>query len=368
MPSGSGVYNSEPLVHHFSPKKVTFTAPPYLRAPPLAPYLYPMLFTPEPLAPTLDSARRVLKQYYGYDSFRPMQADIISHIMGGQDTVVLMPTGGGKSVCFQVPAVVQAGVCVVVSPLIALMKDQVEALKGNGIPAAYLNSSIGQSEQNQIASDCLQGGLKLLYVSPEKLLAEGFLNFIGRLNVSMFAVDEAHCISSWGHDFRPEYTQLRILRERFPQVPIIALTATADRLTQRDIAAAAQPAQPQGISVELRPAQHQPHRAARPEPHRRRARLSGAPPRRGGHHLLPLAQAVRNRGPQAPGEAPQGPALPRRPHAQPARQRAGSLSARRHPGDCGHHRLRHGHRQEQRALGDSLQPAQEHRGLLPGNR
>ncbi|RSK45061.1 DNA helicase RecQ [Hymenobacter rigui] len=194
-----------------------------------------MLFAAEPLAPTLESARKVLKQYYGYDSFRPMQEDIISNVLSGQDTVVLMPTGGGKSVCFQVPAVVQEGVCVVVSPLIALMKDQVEALKANGISAAYINSSVGQSEQNNIAADCLNGYLKLLYVSPEKLLSEGFLTFLKRMRISMFAIDEAHCISSWGHDFRPEYTQLRVLREQFPQVPIIALTATADRLTQRDI-------------------------------------------------------------------------------------------------------------------------------------
>ncbi|OUJ72929.1 DNA helicase RecQ [Hymenobacter crusticola] len=194
-----------------------------------------MLFAPEPLAPTLDSARRVLKQYYGYDSFRPMQADIIESILGGRDTVVLMPTGGGKSVCFQVPAIVQEGVCVVVSPLIALMKDQVEALKANGVSAAYINSSVGQGEQTSIASDCLNGYLKLLYVSPEKLLSEGFLQFLRRLRISMFAIDEAHCISSWGHDFRPEYTQLKLLREQFPQIPIIALTATADRLTQRDI-------------------------------------------------------------------------------------------------------------------------------------
>ncbi|UOQ64559.1 DNA helicase RecQ [Hymenobacter volaticus] len=194
-----------------------------------------MLFAAEPLAPTLDSARRVLKKYYGYDSFRPMQEDIIQSILSGRDTVVLMPTGGGKSVCFQVPAVVSEGVCVVVSPLIALMKDQVEALKANGISAAYINSSIGQSEQNAICSDCANGYLKLLYVSPEKLLSPGFLQFLQRLRVSMFAIDEAHCISSWGHDFRPEYTQLRVLRDQFPNTPIIALTATADRLTQRDI-------------------------------------------------------------------------------------------------------------------------------------
>ncbi|TGE28318.1 DNA helicase RecQ [Hymenobacter metallicola] len=194
-----------------------------------------MLFAPEPLAPTLASARRVLKQYYGYDTFRPMQESIITNIMSGKDTVVLMPTGGGKSVCFQVPAVVQEGVCVVVSPLIALMKDQVEALKANGIPAEYINSSVGQSEQTSIASDCLNGYLKLLYVSPEKLVSPGFIQFLQRLRISMFAIDEAHCISSWGHDFRPEYTQLKLLREHFPRVPIIALTATADRLTQRDI-------------------------------------------------------------------------------------------------------------------------------------
>ncbi|NVO31703.1 DNA helicase RecQ [Hymenobacter lapidiphilus] len=194
-----------------------------------------MLFAAEPLAPTIESARLVLKKYYGYDTFRPMQEDIIRNIMGGQDTVVLMPTGGGKSVCFQVPAVVQEGVCIVVSPLIALMKDQVEALKANGISAAYINSSIGASEANNIAADCLNGHLKLLYVSPEKLLSDGFLSFLKRLKVSMFAIDEAHCISSWGHDFRPEYTKLRILREQFPEIPIIALTATADRLTRRDI-------------------------------------------------------------------------------------------------------------------------------------
>ncbi len=164
-----------------------------------------------------------------------MQGDIIQSILSGQDTVVLMPTGGGKSVCFQIPAVVSEGVCVVVSPLIALMKDQVEALKANGIVAAYINSSVSQSEATDISRAALSGHLKLLYVSPEKLLGEGFLQFLKRLNVSMFAIDEAHCISSWGHDFRPEYTQLGVLRQHFPSTPIIALTATADRLTQRDI-------------------------------------------------------------------------------------------------------------------------------------
>jgi len=183
----------------------------------------------------LPAARQALKQYYGYDNFRPMQGEIIQHVLAGHDTVVLMPTGGGKSVCFQIPAVVSEGTCIVVSPLIALMKDQVEALKANGIAAAYINSSVGQSEANDIARAAVSGHLKLLYVSPEKLLSEGFLQFLTRINISLFAIDEAHCISSWGHDFRPEYTQLGQLRTHFPGTPIVALTATADRLTQRDI-------------------------------------------------------------------------------------------------------------------------------------
>ena len=186
-------------------------------------------------APQLTAARQALKRYYGYDNFRPMQGDIIQHILGGKDTVVLMPTGGGKSVCFQIPAVVSEGTCIVVSPLIALMKDQVEALKADGIAAAYINSSVGQSEANDIARAATGGSLKLLYVSPEKLLSEGFMQFLTRVNISLFAIDEAHCISSWGHDFRPEYTQLGQLRTHFPNTPIIALTATADRLTKRDI-------------------------------------------------------------------------------------------------------------------------------------
>ncbi|MEZ0540343.1 DNA helicase RecQ [Fibrella arboris] len=177
-----------------------------------------------------------LKRYYGYDRFRPMQEAIIRSIVSGRDTVVLMPTGGGKSVCFQIPALMMPGLCIVVSPLIALMKDQVEALHLNGIAAAYINSSQGVKEIREVEANCLSGKIKLLYVSPEKLLSESFYVFLNRIKLSMFAIDEAHCISSWGHDFRPEYTQLNTLRKWFPNVPIIALTATADRLTRQDIA------------------------------------------------------------------------------------------------------------------------------------
>lgn len=165
-----------------------------------------------------------------------MQEDIIQSVLGGRDTVVLMPTGGGKSVCFQIPALMLPGVTIVVSPLIALMKDQVEALHMNGIQAAYYNSTQTSREQRDIEDSCINGKLKLLYVSPEKLLTESFFILLQRINISLFAIDEAHCISSWGHDFRPEYTQLHILKQRFPTVPTIALTATADKLTRQDIA------------------------------------------------------------------------------------------------------------------------------------
>ena len=177
-----------------------------------------------------------LKRYYGYDRFRPMQEAIIQSILGGRDTVVLMPTGGGKSVCFQIPALMLPGLTVVVSPLIALMKDQVNALHMNGIQAAFYNSTQTSREQRDIEDDCVSGKLKLLYVSPEKLLTDSFMDFLRRTIISLFAIDEAHCISSWGHDFRPEYTQLHILKERFPSIPTIALTATADKLTRHDIA------------------------------------------------------------------------------------------------------------------------------------
>ena len=180
-------------------------------------------------------ATEVLRQVFGYTSFRGEQAAIIEQIAAGGDALVLMPTGGGKSLCYQIPALMRTGTAIVVSPLIALMQDQVAALDQLGVDAAYLNSSLDAAQQRDVERRLLDGKLKLLYVAPERLLTERCLEQLARVDVSLFAIDEAHCVSQWGHDFRPEYRQLTILHERFPQIPRIALTATADAPTRREI-------------------------------------------------------------------------------------------------------------------------------------
>ncbi len=178
--------------------------------------------------------KEILKEYFGYDSFRPNQEAIIREVMGGNDCLVLMPTGGGKSLCYQVPALAMPGTAVIVSPLISLMHDQVEALKANGIPAEELNSGNDSNEELLIRRRCLSGDLKMIYVSPERLISE-IPYLFAHIQVSLFAIDEAHCISQWGHDFRPEYSQLGVLHEKFRGVPVMALTATADKITRQDI-------------------------------------------------------------------------------------------------------------------------------------
>lgn len=182
----------------------------------------------------LNMMQQLLKRYFGYDQFRPMQREIIEHILSQRDALVLMPTGGGKSMCYQLPALMMQGTTVVVSPLISLMRDQVEALRSNNIPAAALNSNNNETSNAIIRRECIEGQIKLLYISPERLMLEKD-SLLQAMPIALFAIDEAHCISQWGHDFRPEYTQLGLLREQFPQVPMVALTATADKVTRDDI-------------------------------------------------------------------------------------------------------------------------------------
>jgi ATP-dependent DNA helicase RecQ len=188
---------------------------------------------------TTGTARQILRDTFGYTAFRGAQQAIVEHVAAGGDALVLMPTGGGKSLCYQIPALLRGGVGIVVSPLIALMQDQVDALKQLGVPAAFLNSSLDAETAREVSRSVLRGELKLLYVAPERLMTEGFLNLLERLQqenrIALFAIDEAHCVSQWGHDFRPEYRALTVLHERFPSVPRIALTATADAPTRREI-------------------------------------------------------------------------------------------------------------------------------------
>ncbi|MEP6788052.1 MAG: RecQ family ATP-dependent DNA helicase, partial [Acidobacteriota bacterium] len=185
---------------------------------------------------SIAKAREILKHRFGYDSFRMNQEPAIEAVLAKKDSVVLMPTGGGKSLCYQIPALMLGGLTVVISPLIALMKDQVDALRANGVEAAFLNSTQTASEQVEVFRDVRSGKLRLLYVAPERLLQSGdqFMDFLRGIDISLFAIDEAHCISSWGHDFRPEYLRLAALKREFPHVPLIALTATADKLVRKD--------------------------------------------------------------------------------------------------------------------------------------
>ena len=182
-----------------------------------------------------DQPLHLLRSVFGYEQFRAPQAEVIATLMAGQDALVLMPTGGGKSLCFQIPAMARAGTGIVVSPLIALMQDQVAALTQAGVRAAFLNSTLSSAEARDIEQQLLRGEWDLLYVAPERLMLERTLDLLARAKISLFAIDEAHCVSQWGHDFRPEYIQLCVLHQRFPDVPRIALTATADEPTRREI-------------------------------------------------------------------------------------------------------------------------------------
>jgi len=182
----------------------------------------------------MQSPKEILKTIYGFDSFRPLQLDVIEHTLSGQDSLVIMPTGGGKSVCFQIPAILKENITLVISPLISLMKDQVDALTAHGIKAGVYNSSLSEYDRSMIVDDCLNNRIKLLYISPESLI-QAHKGWLGKVKFSFIVIDEAHCVSMWGHDFRPEYQQIGQLREIYPNVPFMALTATADKITRKDI-------------------------------------------------------------------------------------------------------------------------------------
>ena len=183
----------------------------------------------------MSAAEKILSETFGFDSFRGQQREIVETVAGGADALVLMPTGGGKSLCYQIPALLRRGTAIVVSPLIALMKDQVDALRQSGVSAAYLNSTLAAEEAAQVEQGLLDGVYDLLYVAPERLLTERFQNLLRDSEIALFAIDEAHCVSQWGHDFRPEYLGLGVLAERYPDVPRIALTATADEVTRQEM-------------------------------------------------------------------------------------------------------------------------------------
>jgi ATP-dependent DNA helicase RecQ len=183
----------------------------------------------------MDGIDSTLQRVFGFPAFRPHQRDIIEDLVAGRDAFVLMPTGGGKSLCYQIPALHRPGVGIVVSPLISLMKDQVDALRANGVAAAFYNSALGSDEARQVLARLHAHELDLLYISPERLLSSGFIDRLADIDIALFAIDEAHCVSQWGHDFRPEYQQLGTLRAQFPRIPLVALTATADTQTREDI-------------------------------------------------------------------------------------------------------------------------------------
>jgi ATP-dependent DNA helicase RecQ len=315
-----------------------------------------------PSLPADSPARRILSEVFGYSSFRPGQEEVIASILDGTGVLTVMPTGSGKSLCFQVPALVHDGLTLVVSPLVALMEDQVAALKLDGVAAETINSSRERETNVAAWRRVAAGEVRLLYISPERLMTERMLAALRRLPVELIAIDEAHCISRWGPSFRPDYEALTRLTELFPGVPLAAFTATADESTRKDISAKL--FQGRGHTVVTG--------FDRPN-----IRLAVETRRDGTRQLLDFVRArpgqsgivyclSRKKTEAAAEERPARPALPRGAGERPARRQPGHIHDRAERGHGRHHRLRHGHRQARRALRLPRRLAREHGGLLPG--
>jgi hypothetical protein len=305
-------------------------------------------------SPLDDAAAEVLRRVYGYDSFRGQQQEIIEHVCAGGDAVALMPTGSGKSLCYQIPAQVREGTGVVISPLIALMQDQVDALNVLGVKAGFLNSTQDPDSRRGVEYAFMDGKLDLLYLAPERLRTESALRLLDRGTISLFAIDEAHCVAQWGHDFRPDYLGLSVLHERWPAVPRIAVTATATEQTRAEIIARLSLSGARQFVASF----DRPNIQYRIEPKNepRRHRLLPVPGVGGEDRRLPLFRGTHRA------------ALPRRarpadPFGEPV-----AVPARGRADHGGHDRVRDGHRQAGRPLRGAPGPAPVGRGVLPGDR
>ena len=309
----------------------------------------------------------LLKKHFGYDASGRLQAEVVASVLERRDTLVLMPTGGGKSLCYQLPALRLDGLTLVVSPLIALMKDQVDTLKANGIAAELINSSLTYQELKSVRTRVQRNAVKILYVAPERLALSGFQDFLAGLKVSLVAVDEAHCISMWGHEFRPDYRNLVNLRRLLPGVPFIALTATATEQVRRDVAEQLELTRPQefiasfnraNLTYSVRPKRNSVDALAD---------LLHKYPGRVVHRVLLFPQEHRRLGRQPVRAGSFRTALPRWPGQYRTERDPGEIHPRRCAHHRGDHRLRDGDRQARRPAGRALRPAQVARRVLPGD-
>ena len=308
-----------------------------------------------------------LKRYWGYDSFRPVQEEIIRSVCQGRDTLALMPTGGGKSLTYQVPTMLREGLCIVVTPLIALMKDQVDRLRRLGINAAAIHSGLSMRQIDIVLDNCVYGDVKFLYVAPERLVTEAFRLRVERMRVSLLAVDEAHCISQWGYDFRPSYLRIAELRERLPEVPVLALTASATPAVARDIMRQLRFAEPHVLRSSF--ARPNLSYAVRHDERQERATASrGAQRGRQRYRLRAHARRLRTAHRIPARRRRRRDLLPRRPGQRRTLDPAGGVARGPHAHHGGHQRLRHGNRQGRRAFRRPLLHARLARKLLSGKR